>query len=602
MWKFGRRSQAAQSADQGAGDEYLVPEDRRPRRWSWRSRPIAIVVAGGLVAAASLGIALTQTSSSAPKHPSKVADEPTTTDVSSTTLAVSDTTIPDTTTTAAPTTTTTVSAVTIPPARTPPTTLAARPTAPVDVIAYTDPGGSQATVSWQPGPGGPLATSYAIESVPPTTTVTTSAPGRTATLTGLSPTTAYTITVRALDAAGTTSTPGSTILVNGASPGQASAWSQDQGTGLHSGQSADPGPHSAGRSWTWNAPSGFTVADISPLVGADGDVYVEGYNQGTNGMSSVAVYVLSPSTQQAAWSWTLDPGIMEGAITLAPDGGFYFDNPQGVYSIAPGGTTRWQIKDSGSFNPPGQITVGGGTLYFQDDQLTLWALDAASGTVLWKFSVPKGHCTNQAVPAMSADGKTVYTPAGDGHLDAVSAGPGGGHLEWQYAVPATTYAVCIFTPAVGPDGSVYLGWVVSDSQALSSTSAVDAIDPSGHRKWRVPTFQPDWPAITATGLVVFGDGASVKAVHARDGAVAWTFQMTNDQIVGPPAIARDGTIYLAGESSITALTNTGSVLWQTPESSGLGRIGTALALDSHGTLYAAVVDQNNNGKLVAFQS
>lgn len=111
-------------------------------------------------------------------------------------------------------------------------------------------------------------------------------------------------------------------------------------------------------------------------------------------------------------------------------------------------------------------------------------------------------------------------------------------------------------------------------------------------------------AVSATGLVVFGDGNGVTAVHASDGSPAWSYQLDppSGQITGPPAIARDGTIYLEGASSVLALTNAGHLLWQAPETSGPGRAGTGLALDPAGTLYAVIVDSNNNGKLVAFES
>lgn len=499
-------------------------------------------------------------------------------------------------------------------------TTPAPPAAPTDVIAYADPASTFGTVSWMaPADPGPIAlASFVVTTVPSTATLKVPASQHTTMISGLSPTTGYTVQVRAVDTSGTSSAPASTTLVNGAGPGQSTTWAQFAGGAMHTGQSVEPGPMSAANAWSWIPGGGLTVQDADPQIGANGDLYIEGYRAPSGSAPGQAeVYVLSPATHDVLWTWS-PPGSfsdMGGYLSVAPGGGFYYTGPAAVFAVASGGAVKWQtgIPDadySGLVSPA--VLGADGLIYVQVGWGTLWAINGSSGQLLWQYQLDATGCGATSLPSLSPDDNTVYIE-GAGTVYALTAGRTGGQVRWKDTL-GTDSCIIHSVAAVGPDGAVYLTLCQTNQTGASSpftySCAAYALNSDGTQKWKAAvntggSVYGD-PAVTATGLVLFGDSGAVHALSAASGAAVWTYQApgVDFQVDGAPTAARDGTIYLQTQQAVVALSNFGSMVWTHPENSGSARsdLGTTLALDSAGTLFAVVVDGNNDGRLVAFRA
>jgi FOG: WD40-like repeat len=152
----------------------------------------------------------------------------------------------------------------------------------------------------------------------------------------------------------------------------------------------------------------------------------------------------------------------------------------------------------------------------------------------------------------------------------------------------TGSSIVFSSPAVGPDGTVYVG---------SYDTNFYAINPDGSEKWRVATggVIESSPAIGRNGLVYVGstDG-NLYGVRAATGEVQFTFT-TDGEVFGPPAIGPTGIVYFgstgAGRTLYAIDGNSGEELWRF-EGAG-GGIQTAPALLVQGdtvTVYFGSLD------------
>jgi outer membrane protein assembly factor BamB len=152
--------------------------------------------------------------------------------------------------------------------------------------------------------------------------------------------------------------------------------------------------------------------------------------------------------------------------------------------------------------------------------------------------------------------------------------------QWQ----ATTGSVLTGSPAVAPDGTVY---IAADDKSLY------AFGPDGTQKWALATgglMDACSPATASDGTVYAGSGDGyVYAVNA-DGTVKWKHLMnatTTTSASFSPAIGADGTVYArAGDGYLRALSATdGAELWKASTgSSGASYYGNPV-VGSDGTIY-----------------
>jgi outer membrane protein assembly factor BamB len=151
-------------------------------------------------------------------------------------------------------------------------------------------------------------------------------------------------------------------------------------------------------------------------------------------------------------------------------------------------------------------------------------------------------------------------------LVSVAQAQADGARRWAFTTLSTATAGTILSsPAVGPDGTVYVGVEVGAASSAAPSGRLFALTPAGAQKWVFNA--PDWidstPAIAADGTVYFGCWNGVLYSLRPDGTKRWEIK-AGTFIASSPALGADGTIYVGAGSSLVAVNPDGSLKWSFP--------------------------------------
>jgi len=228
------------------------------------------------------------------------------------------------------------------------------------------------------------------------------------------------------------------------------------------------------------------------------------------------------------------------------------------------GVLRWKFATGSRVSS--SPAVAGGRVYFGSYDSTFYALDAASGALVWKFATAgerrfSGKHLHGAQPAAEvmpdpfdlflsspvvADA-VVYFGSGDGNVYALDAGSG--KLRWKFPTGNVVHA----SPAI-VDGTLYVGSWDSYFYALDAES--------GKQRWRFKTGEDpainnqvgiQSSAVIADGTVYFGCRDShLYALDAASGRQRWAFSTGSSWVISSPTV-RDGRVYFATSDSSLVL-------------------------------------------------
>ena len=219
----------------------------------------------------------------------------------------------------------------------------------------------------------------------------------------------------------------------------------------------------------------------------------------------------------------------------------------------------------------------------------------AVGLAKWQFSVNPPGTVFDTPP-------TVNSPVTYGISTSASIGPGGTLYVGShnlYALDRVTGAEkwhvasddgngIDFAPAIGADGTVYVG-VGKKFCALDGAT--------GRKKWGIANYGGNPPTIGDNGLVYFGRD-KLYACDSVTGAKKWEYDpaLTNPNqdaaIVSSPTLGADGTVYvitstLTGGNTICALD--GATGAKKDFARGVGFLGGAApVIGADGTIYLGV--------------
>lgn len=250
-----------------------------------------------------------------------------------------------------------------------------------------------------------------------------------------------------------------------------------------------------------------------------------------------------------------------------------------LYAIdANSGSLKWKFATKGwvSSSP----AVAAGTVYFGSYDSNFYAVDAATGELKWKFQTSgEKHYTGthlhglqpaaEAMPdpwdfflsSPSVWNGAVYFGSGDGNVYALDATTGA--LKWKFPTGDVIHS----SPAIA-DGKLFIGSWDSFLYALDAGT--------GKEKWRFKT--GDDPAIhnhvgiqaspaVVDGTVYFGcRDSNLYAVDAATGKQKWLYS-TQGSWVNNSAVVHDGKIYFGTSipSFVHALdAKTGATIFDLP--------------------------------------
>ena len=322
----------------------------------------------------------------------------------------------------------------------------------------------------------------------------------------------------------------------------------------HTGVYAGANPTLSGVVWK-AATAGPVVS--SPVV-AGSSVYV--------GSSDHSLYALNRADGTVRWKFATQgpvnssPAVRAGVVYVnSVDGRFY-----AVDAVT--GKQRWNFRTSGErrFTAPGihggiprtemmadpfdvllsSPVIAGNAVYFGSGDHNVYALNAETGALLWKFET--GNVVH-ATPAV-ANG-VVFIGSWDRNLYALDAATGKERWHYQTGNDTTTYnQIGIASSAAVVNGIVYFGCRDGHFYAVDAST--------GQQKWNVDN-KMGWviasPAVSK-GVVYFptSDGKRFKAIDAITGAVKYSIE--NREIsFSSPAIVNNVVYFGSSDGWIHAM-------------------------------------------------
>ncbi|MFY9528120.1 MAG: PQQ-binding-like beta-propeller repeat protein [Candidatus Acidiferrales bacterium] len=302
----------------------------------------------------------------------------------------------------------------------------------------------------------------------------------------------------------------------------------------------------------------------SPAVAGDA-LYV--------GSSDHFLYALDLAAGALKWKFkaesriTSSPAVSAGLVYFGSfDGNFYaVDAATGQlkWKFQTGGERRFAGNHLHGAQPAAETmpdpfdfflsspVVWSGGVYFGGGDTNIYALDAASGNLKWKF---KTGDVVHASPAIS--GGTLFVGSWDSYFYALDAATG--KEKWRFKTgedPEIHNQVGIQSSAAVADGVVYFGCRDSNFYAVDAAT--------GTQRWSFPN-KGSWviasPALL-DGKVYFAtsDSGLFYALDAKSGAPLFSLDYKHWPMFSSPAIA-GGTLYIGSHQegsspSISKLTN-----------------------------------------------
>jgi outer membrane protein assembly factor BamB len=275
-------------------------------------------------------------------------------------------------------------------------------------------------------------------------------------------------------------------------------------------------------------------------------------------LAHTGVYAGSPIANAPKVKWSFHTKGMVFSSPAVSGGVVYVGSTDGrlyALDLATGGK-RWEYKTGGRV--VSSPAVANGSVFVESYDGKLHAVDAASGAVKWKFATGGEHRFTakhlhgiepaaETMPdpfdfylsSPAVWNGTVYFGSSDGNIYAVNAATG--VLKWKYQTGDVVHA----SPAVA-DGIVFIGSWDSYMYALDTLT--------GALKWRFKTGEdPDIhnqhgiqsSAAVVNGMVYFGCRDShLYAVDEKTGEQRWSYDNKGSWVIASPAV-RDGKVYAA---------------------------------------------------------
>lgn len=196
-------------------------------------------------------------------------------------------------------------------------------------------------------------------------------------------------------------------------------------------------------------------------------------------------------------------------------GRVYFGSGDGnVYALdAASGSLRWKFKTGDVVHS--SPAIAGDTLYIGSFDTFLYALDADRGTVRWRFKTgedPVRHNQTGLTSSPVVVGGTVYFGCRDAHVYAVDAATG--KQKWAFY---TDHGWVSATPAVRGD-TLYIG-TGSNLKFLALDTA------TGSPRYSVPIKGAIFSSVALAGdLAIVGSfSGELDAYDTKSGAIVWQF-------------------------------------------------------------------------------
>jgi outer membrane protein assembly factor BamB/TPR repeat protein len=347
----------------------------------------------------------------------------------------------------------------------------------------------------------------------------------------------------------------------------------------------------------------------SPAIGTDGTVYIA---SATSGRGRPTIFALDGKTGVKRWEVAKSGIVAKNSISIGKGGVVYLTTISQVLSFdGQTGKAGWSRAGVGDTTP---TFGADGTLYTVSGRASrrVHALDVTKlkkgrlsqiqkwySSIAGTFFIGAGSLYKvSSLPVIGSDG-TLFIGEEGGMVFALDGKTGVKKWEFDAGGPIWSSA------AIGSDGMVYIGSATKkmdgDRAGIDGERGkVYALNPAtGEKKWEAATGGPvvSSPAIGADGSVYVGsDDKKVYALDGKTGAKKWEFE-TGGWVHSSPAIGSDGTVYVGSwDKKIYALDGkSGAKKWEFVTG---GRVLSSPTIGPEGTLYIGSLDK----KIYAIQT
>ncbi len=242
------------------------------------------------------------------------------------------------------------------------------------------------------------------------------------------------------------------------------------------------------------------------------------------------------------------PTVANGVVYIGSD-------DHNLYAVdARKGTPLWKFTTEASVRS--SPAISGNSVYVLSLDGNLYAVEAATGKLQWKFTTagesrnnapglyglapslePIADVWDFFLSSPAVDGDTVYFGSGDHNVYAIDARTG--QLRWKFLAGDVVHS----SPAIA-DGTLYIGAWDGVLYALDTRNgAVRWKFASGTDPSHFMQGIPGSPAVAA-GIVVFGSRDNfLYALDAKSGQQVWRQSNHNSWIIASPAL-QNGIVYI----------------------------------------------------------
>ena len=240
---------------------------------------------------------------------------------------------------------------------------------------------------------------------------------------------------------------------------------------------------------------------------------------GTDGDGIGHIYAFETSTGKVRWKYAFSPsasgraGVNTGLARLGSR----------VYAVALGdelvcldlssGALHWKFHSAFTaerFSWSNSPAAADGRVFFGGLDGAVYALDADSGTVLWKRDLGAPIATS-----VTLEGEDLYIGAGNGHLHRLIQSTG--EMKTDFKVGDNLHGTLVFA---GDALLVFRNWMVRDSELIAVDRSLQKI------LWRAkPPENSSWtsarPYVWDGAVLAGNDAGLLTAFRLADGSFDW---------------------------------------------------------------------------------
>jgi len=284
----------------------------------------------------------------------------------------------------------------------------------------------------------------------------------------------------------------------------------------------------------------------APAIASDGTIYVTG--------TGYRLYALYPN---GSVKWYFDAGHtgIRSSPAISPWGTIYFAGGGGfgesrIWAVLPDGREYWNHSIGYT---EASVAIANNTIYVSTGRI-LYAY-YPNGIEKWNFSfgIPGGWGATFTTPSIASDG-TIYIATGGkvpgelGDYYYLYAFYPDGTVKWRF----NTTTPITGTPGIASDGTILFR---QEDTAWWNPDWLVALYPNGTLKWKVHSlgnWGSDGIVTTADGTIYVADNTGLHAFNP-DGTLKWEYSLITEGSI--PAIASDGTIYVANGGTLWAFSD-----------------------------------------------